>query len=97
MSIPADEQETVINIERISNDATIYTTDSTYMTKLDKMYPIVKTDVEDGKIVAKTYRLPKGLVTFRKDAHFKPEYQPKRKISEETIKKMIANRKKKKD
>jgi len=72
---------------------TIYTSDTTTMTKLDKIYSSVKSDVVDGKIVAKTYEANKRLLSFRKDANFSPEYSPRRKVSQENIDKMLAGRK----
>lgn len=65
--IPISEQETCINISRDSDIAKVYTTDSTMITKLDKMvkkqpdkYKIVKQD-EYGK----WYTCPKKLIGFR--------------------------------
>lgn len=67
MTIPISEQETTINIYRDSDIAKVYTTDSTMITKLDKMvakqpdkYKIVKQD-EYGK----WYEFPKKLMGFR--------------------------------
>ena len=37
MCVPVNEQETVITFSRDSNEATIYTSDTTVMNKLDKL------------------------------------------------------------
>lgn len=80
MGIPVAEQETVVHISRDSNVATIWTSDSTMITKLDKR---VETSGEwscreehgqDGTLVDKIYTVPKSFISFRKK---------KREISEE--------------
>lgn len=67
-SIPASEQETVINFSRLNDFATISTSDTTMKTKFDKLcenspdfYSVV---ADDGYY--KTYRVSdKSLVSFR--------------------------------
>lgn len=67
-SVSISEQEVSINFMRNEDHATIYTSDTTYMTKLDKlcvtspnMYSLI-TDTGRGK----TYRLEdKTLISFR--------------------------------
>ena len=67
-SVSISEQEVHINFMRDENFATIYTSDSTYMTKLDKlcktspdMYSLIS-DAGRGK----TYKLEdKTLISFR--------------------------------
>lgn len=67
-SLPISEQEVCINFMRDENFATIYTSDSTYITKLDKlcktspdMYSLI-TDFGRGK----SYRVEdKTLISFR--------------------------------
>ncbi len=70
MGIPVNEQETVIQFSRDSDDAVIWTSDSTIMTKLDKLVDYknwhkVKVDKIDSEIVAKEYRANKSLISFR--------------------------------
>lgn len=67
-SVSVSEQEVHINFMRDENFATIYTSDTTYMTKLDKlcntspdMYSII---ADTGR--GKTYRVEdKTLISFR--------------------------------
>lgn len=66
MSIPTNEQETVIQISRDGDVATIYTSDSTMMTKMRKIYPCHRQHVNRGEVVAEEYRVPKPLISFRK-------------------------------
>ena len=66
MSIPINEQETVIHFYRDEPGATIDTTDSTVVTKLEKLRtasPEHYSGIEYGR----KYRVDdKGLITFRK-------------------------------
>jgi hypothetical protein len=73
MSIPTDEQETVIQFSRNSDTCTVWTSDSTVMTKLDKLvnaensteWSVTKTDTIDGELFAKEYTANKRLLSFR--------------------------------
>ncbi len=62
-----EEQETVINYGRTDDYLTLWTSDQTVMTKIDKLkaWELVKTETSDGKIYAKEYRAPKKLLSFR--------------------------------
>lgn len=68
------EQETTINTYRDSDIADIYTSDSTVMTRLDKLaesndspewkcVQVIKD--QDGNLVAKKYQTNKKLVSYR--------------------------------
>ena len=70
------EQETTINFMRDSGQAVIYTSDTTVITRLDKLAenkdaPHWKLKEEhysqDGELVAKTYVTAKRLISFRAD------------------------------
>lgn len=74
MGVLIEEQETTINYARGDSYATIWTSDTTVMTKLDKLceksdsYTLIDTGVSilDGEIISKTYRVEdKTLVSFR--------------------------------
>lgn len=65
MAIPVVEQETVVQYNRDGETATIYTTDTTQMTKLDKIYPRHKEHKNGGEVVAVEYVVDKGLVSYR--------------------------------
>lgn len=73
MNVPAIEQETTVNFGRAEQVARIWTSDTTVMTKLDKL---VKRDPDnwscnlqkdkDGDVIAKEYIVQnKKLVSFR--------------------------------
>ena len=92
-SVSISEQEVCINFMRDEDHATIYTSDTTYMTKLDKlcrtnpdMYSLI-TDTGRGK----TYRIKdKTLISFRAK---KRELSEEQKIAAgERMRKYHANR-----
>ena len=67
-----EEQETIINISRTNGTAEIYTSDSRYMTKLDKLvkanpdeWKCTDYDKQENDIVAKYYSCPAKYVSFR--------------------------------
>lgn len=75
MSISVDEQETSINYLRSEKSMIIYTSDSTQMTSLDKkvknhpdtwsIINVIKD--QKGDVVAKEYKAPKQMLTFRNE------------------------------
>ena len=62
MAIPPNEQETVICIGRDDKKARIYTCDSRWMQKLDKLADSVKVHKNKRATVAKEYILPEKWV-----------------------------------
>lgn len=64
--VPTDEQETVIQFDRSGTVCHVYTTDSTVMTKLDKIHKRVKQDYVGGKPIAAYYEFDKKLLSFKK-------------------------------
>ena len=73
MSIPINEQETTINIYRDRSECDIWTSDTTMMTKLDRLcekspqyYKLVEVGNISGVITDKDYRIKdKSLISFR--------------------------------
>lgn len=70
MGIPVTEQETIIQFSRDSDEASVWTSDSTMMTKLDKLVDYknwyrVKTEKVDSEVIAKEYKTNKHLISFR--------------------------------
>ena len=72
-SVPICEQSTTINIDRDKKECDIYTSDTTMMTKLDKLcekapnfYRLESTSIIDDVIVDKCYIImDKSLISFR--------------------------------
>ena len=71
MSVSTMEQETVINMERESDVCTIWTSDTTMMTRLDKLvkdekdWEIVEVSTVKGEVTGKKYKTNKSLISFR--------------------------------
>ena len=73
MGVPLEEQETVIQFNRTDQHATIYTSDSTMMTKLDHLcedspefYSVDRVETIDGEAVGKFYKLSdKKMISLR--------------------------------
>ena len=75
MGVMIEEQETLISWNRGDEFAEVYTTDTTTMTKLDKLcesnpdtWQILSTDTVKNEIVAKTYKCPRKMISFRSKA-----------------------------
>jgi len=71
MSVAYSEQETTIGFSRDEDIAHIYTSDTTMMTKFDKLvrtsehWSEEKTVNCDGELVGKFYTCPKKLLSYR--------------------------------
>ena len=72
MHIGTCEQETIISFGRTDEKATVYSTDKTLITRLDKIVSKNPTEIkvdevqeENGKVIAKTYKMPKKFISFR--------------------------------
>lgn len=90
MFVNLEEQETVINFSRTEDKAMLYTSDRTWMTKMDKLVksnPKMFKVVEENEI-SKRYEFPKSLLTVRKGHVNLTEEQ--RKARSEMMKKRAA-------
>lgn len=76
MGLSIAEQETSISIMRDSDICTVYTSDTTVMTKLDKLAESEKAPhwkvkeehrLQNGELIGKTYETHKRLISFRAD------------------------------
>lgn len=71
MGVATAEQETVINFERDSDVCTVWTSDTTMMTKLDKLtknnddWKLIEVNMTKGEVVSKRYFTNKSLISFR--------------------------------
>ena len=63
--LPVNEQETVITIDRETRRATIYTSDTRYINKLDKRYERVREHRNCDGITAVEYEVDEKLISFR--------------------------------
>ena len=65
MGLSTSEQETVVQYDRDGDTATIYTSDSTQITRLDKIYKRHREHKDNGEIIAVEYVIDKKLVSYR--------------------------------
>lgn len=73
MSVSIEEQETHVNFNRDDERATVYTSDTTVMTKLNKLISMPGTEwkleggsrLKNGELVGKTYSCPVAFISFR--------------------------------
>ena len=70
MKIPINEQETNISFYRIDNRFEVYTSDTTMMTKLDKLvredsaWKLEKIWTHQDDVIGKTYSAPKKCIMY---------------------------------
>lgn len=95
VSVGSDEQDTSINFGRNEKDATIYSNDSTILTKLRKAgYKLPELDSIGGC----EFTIPKNLISFRamKKEKKNNSSNPKRVLSDEHKARLQAGREAKK-
>ena len=63
--LPCNEQETVICIDRERRAARIYTSDTRFINKLDKLYERKKVHRNEDGITAVEYEVPEKYISFR--------------------------------
>lgn len=90
MALSHEEQEVHINFSRDENVAELYTSDPTWMTKLDNL---VKKSPELYEVVKKTefgklYRFPKKLISLRSSISTRTISEEQKKKASERFKKM---------
>lgn len=79
-----EEQETIVRIDRISNRAVVYTSDTNMMKKLAKYreklgteWKLVAEEYSGEDTVSQTYECPKYLIAFRAKKRVMTEEQKK--------------------
>ena len=107
MSLSLQEQETTINFYRDSDLASVYTSDRTVMTRLDKLaesdeYPDwkllkVNRSMEDKEIVSKVYETKKRLISFRSTIVQRELSEEQRQMYRERVKHMQECRREKEE
>lgn len=103
--LAVEEQETVINFSRQDKDMSVYTSDKTMMTKLDKKvknYPDTWSVVEimkdrNGEIVGKRYTALKKLCSLRNEQNKQGEKTAGNPNAAEALKKWRESQKQKTD
>lgn len=64
--LPCNEQETVICIDRETRAARIYTSDTRFINKLDKLYERKRVHRNEDGVTAVEYEVAEKLISFRK-------------------------------
>lgn len=85
--LPVNEQETVITIDRETRRATIYTSDTRYINRLDKRYERTREHINNGKIAAVEYEVDEKLISFRSKVTKKNLTEEQRQAFSERMKK----------
>lgn len=81
MSYTAEERETVIRIDDLTDDWIVYTAQRKVITKLKKIRNLVVISEElgeNGNVVAGTYKIPYRQVSFRNPSIINDEMKEKR-------------------
>lgn len=101
MALMIEEQETHINFMRGDDRAVIYTSDTTIMTKLNKLVELDGTEwklesesrLSSGELIGKTYSCPVSFITFRSKRIERNYTDEQRKKIGETFRKQARERK----
>lgn len=99
MITPTDEQETIVQISRINGKATVYTSDTTMLTKLHKLmkknpeeWRLVHQDTVNGEVVSETFECPKKLISFRASTSSRVMTEEQRQAAAERLRKARENK-----
>lgn len=88
MGYTSEEQEININKERLNDYFTVYTNDSTWLTKLLKFAEPINPEYENGRIVSANFELNVNQVTLRKPPKKREMTEEQRKAMSERMKKL---------
>lgn len=96
-----EEQEVSINFDRLDETATIYTSDITWIKKMDKMckecpdeYKCIEESICGDVVVGKTYSFPKKLISLRKPMKQKNISEKVKALRKENLSKSKSKNKK---
>ena len=94
MGLSVNEQETVVNFERNTDKATVYTSDATMLTKLHKLmekspkeWRLIDKGRVNGDVVSETFECPKRLISFRTSTASRVMTEEQREAAAERLKK----------
>ena len=83
-----NEQETVICIDRETRAARIYTSDTRFINKLDKLYERKRVHSNEDGITAVEYEVPEKYISFRKGIVRQQLTDEQKRIRSERMKKL---------
>ena len=106
MGLNIPEQETSVSFTRDSDICTVYTSDSTIMTKLDKLVESAKAPhwklkeehrLLNGELIGKTDETHKRLISFRSNISTREMSEEQKEAASERFRKMWKNRQEKEE
>ena len=106
MGLNISEQETSVSFTRDSDICTVYTSDSTVMTRLDKLAESDKSPhwklkeehrLQNGELVGKTYETHKRLISFRSSITTREMSEEQKEAASERFKRMWKERQENKE
>ncbi len=105
MGLNISEQETSVSFARDSDICTVYTSDTTVMTKLDKLVASDKSPWKlkeehrllNGELIGKTYETHKRLISFRSNISTREMSEEQKEAASERFRKMWKNRQEKEE
>lgn len=106
MGLNISEQETSVSFARNSDICTVYTSDSTVMTKLDKLVESDKSPhwklkeehrLINGELIGKTYETNKRLISFRANITTREMSEEQKEAASERFKRMWKDKQGKED
>ena len=86
--LPCNEQETVICIDRETRAARIYTSDTRFINKLDKLYERKRVHSNEDGRTAVEYEVPEKDISFRKGIVRQQLTDEQKRIRSERMKKL---------
>lgn len=86
--LPCNEQETVICIDRETRAARIYTSDTRFINKLDKLYERKRVHRNEDGITAVEYEVAEKYISFRKGIVRQQLTDEQKRIRSERMKKL---------
>ena len=101
MGLNIYEQETSVSFMRDSDICTVYTSDTTVMTKLDKLAESDKSPhwklkeehrLQNGELIGKTYETHKRLISFRSSITSREMSDEQREAASERFRQMWKDR-----
>lgn len=106
MGLNISEQETTVSFTRDSDICTVYTSDSTVMTKLDKLVESDKAPhwklkeehrLHNGELIGKTYETHKRLISFRANISTREMSEEQKEAASERFKQMWKDKQENKE
>lgn len=98
MSLSIEEQETHVSFMRGDERAEVFTSDTTIMTKLNKLVDLEDTEwklervsrLANGEVVGKTYSCPVSFISFRSKRVVREYTEEQKKVMADRMRKIVS-------